>query len=657
MTNNEAEYEALLARLRISQAMEITSLAIFVDSQLLVNQIKVTYAAKQPTIREYLQKTKEALKGFDSYTIEHIRRNQNKKVNALSKLASMTFEHLTKEVMVKVLSNRSIEDKEILQVETKEGESLMTPIHKYLVSGILLKEPKESRKIRTDDIIKEVHKGSCGFNTEPRSMVVRITKQGYYWSSMHRDAAKILQDCEKCTSIQVDQRKPVPKILLHPMVSLYAAKILQDYEKCKEQSAIRKVAESSAMTARSGWPFSHWGVNILGPFPIAPRGFKFLEIAVEHSMKWVEAKPLTVINGRHAERFVWEYYGNPPRKGLHTSREVFDETKAKVWRSQNPRSPSLPRLSFQDARLSKFEADFKQQQIEMTNKIGTLLKAINDRMKGVLPGDTVKNSKLNVNPSSLVSFARSYPMEDPQNKYVESLELGKNESAFVQGEMPQKMKDPELFTLPCRLGDSKPFDTLPDLRSCVNLIPFYLFKTLNIRILKETKNVLRLADETRSYSIGIVKNIEVYVGKLKLLEDFYIIDMEKDPTSPLRVGRGFLETASAVIDCRKTKIAVGEGVTILIFRVKEIGLGARPPYYLEKEFMNDHLPGELEIARDAELNPFKDVLVFRKMVEFLGTIPINLKGNMWESEDMIETKIDWKRPPKEEMVHGILGLK
>ncbi|GJZ63495.1 reverse transcriptase domain-containing protein [Tanacetum coccineum] len=121
--NNEAKYEALLARLRISQEMEITSLAIFVDSQLLVNQIKGTYAAKQPTIIEYLQKTKEAMKGFDNYTIEHIRRNQNKKADVLSKLASMTFEHLTKEVLVKVLSKRSIEEKEILHVETKEGES------------------------------------------------------------------------------------------------------------------------------------------------------------------------------------------------------------------------------------------------------------------------------------------------------------------------------------------------------------------------------------------------------------------------------------------------------------------------------------------------------------------------------------------------------
>ncbi|GJT43140.1 reverse transcriptase domain-containing protein [Tanacetum coccineum] len=147
-TNNEAEYEALMAGLRIAHEMEIVSLEIFVDSQLLVNQIKGTYAAKQPTIKEYMQKTKEALKGFDSYMIKHIRRNQNKKAGALSKLASMTFEHLTKEVLIKVLAKRSIKEKAILQVETKEDESWMTPIHEYLVSGLLLEDLKEARKIR-----------------------------------------------------------------------------------------------------------------------------------------------------------------------------------------------------------------------------------------------------------------------------------------------------------------------------------------------------------------------------------------------------------------------------------------------------------------------------------------------------------------------------
>ncbi|GJY53736.1 hypothetical protein Tco_0445400 [Tanacetum coccineum] len=64
-----------------------------------------------------------------------------------------------------------------------------------------------------------------------------------------------------------------------------------------------------------------------------------------------------------------------------------------------------------DARLSKFEADFKHQQSEMTNKINTVLKAITDRVAGTLPSDTVKNPKLS---TYLVLSARSYPTEDPQ---------------------------------------------------------------------------------------------------------------------------------------------------------------------------------------------------------------------------------------------------
>ncbi|GKA55216.1 hypothetical protein Tco_0754165 [Tanacetum coccineum] len=205
-----------------------------------------------------------------------------------------------------------------------------------------------------------------------------------------------------------------------------------------------------------------------------------------------------------------------------------------------------------------------------------------------------------------------------------------NGFAFIQGEIPKKLKDPLLFTLPCRLRDSKPFDTLADLGSCVNLIPLYLFKKLKIGLLEETYLVFGLADRTKSYP---------------------------DPATSLLVGRGFLATASVVIDCRKAKIAVGEGVTRSIFGVKEIkpcdeeipywttlgkresctprpstdGIGARIPHYAKKDFTAYHLLGEWELARDVELNPFKDILVFRKMVEFLGTIPINLKGNMWES--------------------------
>ncbi|GKC21430.1 MAK10-like protein [Tanacetum coccineum] len=187
------------------------------------------------------------------------------------------------------------------------------------------------------------------------------------------------------------------------------------------------------------------------------------------------------------------------------------------------------------------------------------------------------------------------------DKYVESLDLGKNGSAFVQGETPANMGDPGLFTLPCRLGDLKPFDTLADLGSCINIIPLYLFKKLNIGLLEETDHIFRLADGTKSYPVRIVKDIEVHIGRLKQLNDLYVLDMKKDSEIPLLVGRGFLATANAVIDCRMAKIAVGERIT-------------------RKDFLDCYLPGEWEISRDSELNPFKDSLVFRRMVEFLGAI-------------------------------------
>ncbi|GJT26431.1 MAK10-like protein [Tanacetum coccineum] len=253
------------------------------------------------------------------------------------------------------------------------------------------------------------------------------------------------------------------------------------------------------------------------------------------------------------------------------------------------------------------------------------------------------------------------------DKYVESLELGKNRSTFVQGEILAKMGDPGLFTLPCRLGDSKPFDTLADLGSCVNIIPLYLFKKLNIGLLEETDHIFGLADGTKSYPVGIVRDVEVRIGKLKLLNDFYVLNMKKDPETPLLIGRGFLATANTVIDCRMSKIAVGEGITRSVFGVKGVDLGeeeapywttlgkresykpwrssdeigVKPPYYARKDFLDCHLPGEWEISRDAKLNPFKDTLVFRRMVEFLGAIPINLKLYLMRRSLEVLRKFHW----------------
>ncbi|GJZ89090.1 hypothetical protein Tco_0660872 [Tanacetum coccineum] len=58
-------------------------------------------------------------------------------------------------------------------------------------------------------------------------------------------------------------------------------------------------------------------------------------------------------------------------------------------------------MASQDARLSKFEANFKQQQSEITNKINTVLKAIVDRIAGALPSDTQQSDSHNDEPEEI----------------------------------------------------------------------------------------------------------------------------------------------------------------------------------------------------------------------------------------------------------------
>ncbi|GJZ54945.1 hypothetical protein Tco_0610138, partial [Tanacetum coccineum] len=81
----------------------------------------------------------------------------------------------------------------------------------------------------------------------------------------------------------------------------------------------------------------------------------------------------------------------------------FLRDQASNWLERLPVGLVSNFMASQDARLYKFEADFKQQQGKMTNKIDTVLKAITNRMTGALPSDTIKNPKLNVNSTTPVS--------------------------------------------------------------------------------------------------------------------------------------------------------------------------------------------------------------------------------------------------------------
>ncbi|GKB82505.1 reverse transcriptase domain-containing protein [Tanacetum coccineum] len=75
-------------------------------------------------------------------------RIKNKKADALSKITSTSFAHLSKQVLVEILNEKSIQEEEVATVVEEEGPTWMTPIIEYLKDGTLLGDRKEASKLR-----------------------------------------------------------------------------------------------------------------------------------------------------------------------------------------------------------------------------------------------------------------------------------------------------------------------------------------------------------------------------------------------------------------------------------------------------------------------------------------------------------------------------
>ncbi|XP_076909713.1 uncharacterized protein LOC143567084 [Bidens hawaiensis] len=106
-TNNEAEYEALLAGLRIAKGIGVRKMQAHVDSLLVANQVGGTYDANDPKMQEYLKVTQGLMKEFEEAEVIHIPIGY-KKADALSKLAVVAFDHLAKKVKVETLQQPSV---------------------------------------------------------------------------------------------------------------------------------------------------------------------------------------------------------------------------------------------------------------------------------------------------------------------------------------------------------------------------------------------------------------------------------------------------------------------------------------------------------------------------------------------------------------------
>lgn len=56
----------------------------------------------------------------------------------------------------------------------------------------------------------------------------------------------------------------------------------------------------------SPWPFAHWGLDTVRPFPRASRNRQYVVVAMDYFTKWVEAEALMNIKDVDIKRFVWK---------------------------------------------------------------------------------------------------------------------------------------------------------------------------------------------------------------------------------------------------------------------------------------------------------------------------------------------------------------
>ncbi|XP_020228479.1 uncharacterized protein LOC109809548 [Cajanus cajan] len=111
-SNNQAEYEALLAGMALAKEMGATSLSARSDSQLITGQVAGTFQAKDPQLAKYLEKVKLLSENFREFTLNHVPREQNSRADLLSKLASKKKPGATRSVIQETLAQPSINEQQ-----------------------------------------------------------------------------------------------------------------------------------------------------------------------------------------------------------------------------------------------------------------------------------------------------------------------------------------------------------------------------------------------------------------------------------------------------------------------------------------------------------------------------------------------------------------
>ena len=127
-------------------------------------------------------------------------------------------------------------------------------------------------------------------------------------------------------------------------------------------------------------------------------------------------------------------------------------------------------------------------------------------------------------------------------------------STLIQCKSPLKYKDPGSPTISVMIGGKVVEKALLDLGASVNLLPYSVYKQLGLGELKPTSITLSLADRSVKIPRGIIEDVLVQVDNFYYPVDLVVLNTDpivKEANSvPIILGRLFLATSNAIINCR-----------------------------------------------------------------------------------------------------------
>nr|GEV07704.1 hypothetical protein [Tanacetum cinerariifolium] len=225
-----------------------------------------------------------------------------------------------------------------------------------------------------------------------------------------------------------------------------------------------------------------------------------------------------------------------------------------------------------------------------------------------------------------------------RDNYIEEVKM-----RIVEHGLPKKMCDPSNFVLSVKVNGTIEMNALAKTGASVCVLPYCLFMNLSLGDPKPYNSNLTMADNTQAKAMGEVKNVRIQIRYQAYLVDFLILDIPVDKELPLLLGRPFLRTYGAVIDIGRDTLCIDNGVIRQTYFPKPRSKAYLDNFAQEEEddwlscfevgrdedgnqkygpvapsFLDIEDDMEKALAIEAYSNPFKNIIVFKKLVDFLG---------------------------------------